>query len=148
MDLNIYMMHIVICSYFYSQLISSFKNILLFRLELGSPFMTLHCGRQLMKMDKMLPRLKVRRQLYKRQVSDGTQANYTHALLLPYGLKYLLIKDFKILQMVITRQKSPYTSECMSEWDEVPYTEYLDVSEAGRYSINVSVFLRLIITNF
>ena len=32
----------------------------------------------------------------------------------------------------------------MSEWDEVPYTEYLDVSEAGRYSINVSVFLRLI----
>ena len=50
--------------------------------------------------------------------------------------------------MVITRQKSPYTSECMSEWDEVPYTEYLDVSEAGRYSINVSVFLRLITTNF
>ena len=50
--------------------------------------------------------------------------------------------------MVITRQKSPYTSECMSEWDEVPYTEYLDVSEAGRYSINVSIFLRLIITHF
>ena len=36
----------------------------------------------------------------------------------------------------------------MSDWDEVPYTEYLDVSEAGRYSINVSVFLRFITTNF
>ena len=32
----------------------------------------------------------------------------------------------------------------MSKWDEVPYTEYIDVSKAGRYSINVSVLLRLV----
>ena len=43
--------------------------------------------------------------------------------------------SISIQETVKYRQKSPYTSKCMHDWNETPYSEYLNMHTSGRYSI-------------